>query len=70
MSVRDDTPEGGAPGPPAGGHERDDAGAAKRPDPERRPLGYYYDDGTNYETYDPRAEQEPEGQDDKTGANS
>ena len=69
MSVRDDTPEGGAPGPPAGGHGRDAADPPTRRDPERQPLGYYYDDGTNYETYDPCAEEEREGPDGETGAN-
>ncbi|HEX7176459.1 MAG TPA: hypothetical protein VF240_14435 [Pyrinomonadaceae bacterium] len=64
MSVRDDTPEEGAPERPAG----NDAAAAPRPAPERAPLGYYYDDGTNYETYDPRAEEERESQDGETGA--
>lgn len=69
MSVRDDTPEGEAPPTPPGGRERGDRGAPERRDPERRPLGYYYDDGTNYETYDPRAEDEPEGQEGETGPN-
>ena len=64
MSVRDDTPEEGAPERPTG---NDDA-ATPRPDPEREPLGYYYDDGTNYETYDPRAEEERESLDGETGA--
>ena len=69
MSVRDDTPEEGSPGPPAGGRGRGEDGAPPRRDPEREPLGYYYDDGTNYETYDPCAEEEREGQDGETGAN-
>ena len=66
MSVRDDTPDEGVP---AGGQDGDAADAPTRPDPERRPLGYYYDDGTNYETYDPCAEEEREGQDGETRAN-
>ena len=65
MSVRDDTPEGGAPERPAG-NDND----ATRPDPERAPLGYYYDDGTNYETYDPDREEGPEGQDGESGADA
>ena len=68
MSVRDDTTEGGTPEPPADGHDSD-GDATRRREPERRPLGYYYDDGTNYETYDPRADEERGGQDGETGAN-
>ena len=42
---RDDTPEPGrAPRPAA--------------DPEHKPGGYYYDDGTGYETYSPGPEDE------------
>lgn len=43
MSDADDTTGAPAHAPPA----RDDA---------RRPLDYYYDDGTGYEVYDPERE--------------
>ena len=72
MGVRDDTPEDVAPGPPGDGHDGhdgDEADAPPRRDPQRKPLGYYYDDGTNYETYDPGAEDGPEGMGDEIGAN-
>jgi hypothetical protein len=39
----------------------------RRPDEgphERRPLGYYYDDGTGYEVYRPEEDYEDEGDDD------
>ena len=50
MGESDDT-TGEAPGaPPAGDEER----------PRRRPLGYYYDDGTGYEVYDPARDDEPD----------
>lgn len=48
MSAADDTT--GEQAPPA-------------PDPEpapRAPLGYYYDDGTGYEVYDPEEDEGPE----------
>ena len=53
MSVRDDTPEEGRRGAALRAARPRRTRRAAAPDPEREPLGYYYDDGTNYETYAP-----------------
>lgn len=54
MCAPDDTPQGAAPPSPAR-----DAEDPPR-EPERTPLGYYYDDGAGYEVYQPAEEDEAE----------
>ena len=36
------------------------------PERERKPQNYYYDDGTNYEVYDPAKDDELEAGDEET----
>jgi hypothetical protein len=38
------------------------------PEPERRPQNYYYDDGTNYEVYDPLKDRDDDEESEKREA--
>jgi len=54
---------------PADDTTKEPAGARREVEPAREPGGYYYDDGTGYEVYDPsEEEQESDGQNEEGGA--
>ena len=54
---------------PADDTTKEPAGARREDEPAREPGGYYYDDGTGYEVYDPsEEEQEGDGQNGEGGA--
>lgn len=42
------------------GSRDESAEGASKPERERRPFSYYYDDGTGYELFDPSKEEEEE----------
>ncbi|MCA1634963.1 MAG: hypothetical protein LC802_15060 [Acidobacteria bacterium] len=46
---------------PADDTTKEPAGARRKGEPAREPGGYYYDDGTGYEVYDPSEEEQEEG---------